>query len=158
MKQVILSVAIFFVALNGESQINVSHVSANYPSVTFASVKLPLPYQDRQTLQKANTSIPDSITIRVFRNTEGDVVKTLRYYTAVDVLPLHIRTKITRRFPDHAPTAIIEQHDKSGVKYIVNLTRGSQWLQTSVSSYGLVRILHRYHNSLKTLYEAYSSK
>lgn len=102
--------------------------------------------QTHSTLKKAPLSY-DSITIRVLKNTEGHVVKTLRYYTAVDVLPVHIQFRLTTRFPGYTPTAIIEQYDYNGVAYFINVAKANQWLQVHVSPKGRISKHGPYHNS-----------
>jgi hypothetical protein len=121
MKQIIFSVAVLIFALTGKAQ---THL---------AFTKAPLTY--------------DSITIRVLKTTEGEVVKTLRYYTAVDVLPVHIRARLTERFPEYIPTAITELYDFKGLAYIINVSKGNQWLQLHLSPNGRIRKHGPYYNS-----------
>lgn len=132
MKQIILLAAILISALTGKAQTH------------SAFTKVPLTY--------------DSITIRVLKNTEGEVVKTLRYYTAVDVLPVHIRARLTKRFPEYVPTAIIELYDFKGVAYIINVSKGNQWLQVHLSPNGRIRKHGPYYNSsFLAPYQGYTS-
>ena len=141
MKQIIFSVAIILTVLTTNAQNNLTHQYANSHVATWSLVK-------NQAYDNEKTSKPDSITMRVFRSTEGEIVRTLRYYTVVDVLPIHIQAKLSSRFSSYEPTAIIEQHDKAGLSYIINLVKGKEWLQVRLSSNGKTRVLHRYHNSL----------
>lgn len=132
MKEIIFSIAVLISSLAVNAQTH------------WAFRKAPLTY--------------DSITIRVLKNTEGQAVKTLRYYTAVDVLPVHIQARLSERFPGYVPTAITEQYDLAGVVYIINVTKGSQWVQVYVSSKG--RILKHgpcYNSSLNASYQEYTS-
>ena len=158
MKKVIFSAAILFCALTGDAQNDFSRQQARYEFATRTFTNASSSLNDKTPVSKVIADAPDSITMRVLRDTEGQVVKTLRYYTAIDILPLHIVSRLTKRFPDYTPTAIIENHDVTGVAYIINLSKGSEWLQAHVSSKGKISIHGRYHNSLwNSSYEGYTS-
>ena len=150
MKQIIFSVVTLLSAMFGKAQGNLTEQQARYEVSTWTFAKTSLPYDDKISTQNALVKSYDSITMRVLRNTEGQAVKTLRYYTAIEVLPLHIQTRLSKRFSDYLPTAIIEQYDITGVNYIINVSKGNRWMQVHISSKGRLRILGQYHNSLLT--------
>jgi hypothetical protein len=144
MKQIILSIAISFSAQLTVAQTGVGKQQANSEMEALAITKL----SSSESLPRPLVYGRDSVTIRTFRNTEGVVVKALRYYTAVELLPVHIHSRISKKFPDYVPTAVIEEHDGVGVGYVINLSKGNQWLQVHSTSSGRINIRHRYHNSL----------
>jgi hypothetical protein len=144
MKQIIYSIAISLSAQLAMAQTHAGKQQAGYETEALEISKLSL----RESLPTALVYGRDSVTIRMFRNTEGIIVKALRYYTAVDLLPVHIHSRISEKFPDYVPTAIIEEHDGIGVEYVINLSRGNQWLQVHSTSSGRIHIRHRYRNSL----------
>jgi hypothetical protein len=143
MKQIIFSAAISFTAIMGNAQTNSSGKAA-----IWALNDVPLANAVIQQVQMDPVLSPDSITIRVFKDTDGEVVKTFRYYTVVDLLPVHIRSRFAEKFPDYVPTAIIEQHEATGINYIINLSKGNRWLQVHSSSNGRTKVIHRYTTAL----------
>jgi hypothetical protein len=144
MKQIIFSIAISFSAQLTVAQTGAGKQLASSETEALTITKLSL----SESLPTAIVDGRDSVTIRMFRNTEGVVVKALRYYTAVDFLPVHIHSRLSKKFPDYVPTAIIEEHDGVGVGYVINLSKGNRWLQVHSTSNGRINIRHRYYNSL----------
>lgn len=145
MKQIIFSTAMSLVTLMAMSQNNlVAHQTSETSSRSFSKISIP----EIKSFEKVFASRPDTITIRVFSNSEGEVVKMLKYYSAADILPMHIRTRLSKRYAGYVPTAIIEENDAAGVAYIINIKKGDRWMQVNLSLNGRLSVVNRYKNAL----------
>ena len=62
----------------------------------------------------------NNITHRIIYDGEGNIVQSFRYYFQKD-LPLHVISKLNKKFPGQRISTVVEQTDKDGMSYDVTL-------------------------------------
>lgn len=85
----------------------------------------------------------NEILSKVTYDTDGNIVKTLRYYYE-DNLPLLVVSKVKNRFNDKKIFGVTEESSEDGTFYHIILEDEKHWINITSDSYGVIRVDNKY--------------
>lgn len=85
----------------------------------------------------------NEILSKVTYDTDGNIVRTLRYYYE-DNLPLLVVSKVKNKFNDKKIFGVTEQSSEEGTFYHIILEDDTHWINITADSYGSIRVDSKY--------------
>jgi hypothetical protein len=88
----------------------------------------------------------DEILSKVTYDTDGNIVKTLRYYSEQN-LPLLVLSKVKSKFHDKKIFGVTEESSEQGTFYHIVLEDQKHWYNITADSYGSITVDNRYNKA-----------
>ncbi|MGZ3847004.1 MAG: hypothetical protein ACXVLT_13450 [Flavisolibacter sp.] len=85
----------------------------------------------------------NEILSKVTYDTDGNIVRTLRYYYE-DNLPLLVVSKVKSKFNDKKIFGVTEQSSEEGTFYHIILEDDTHWINITADSYGSIKVDSKY--------------
>ena len=85
----------------------------------------------------------NEILSKVTYDTDGNIVRTLRYYYE-DNLPLLVVSKVKSKFNDKKIFGVTEESSEDGTFYHIVLEDEKHWINITADSYGTIRVDNKY--------------
>jgi len=85
----------------------------------------------------------NEILSKVTYDTDGNIVKTLRYYYEQN-LPLLVVSKVKSKFNDKKIFGVTEESSEEGTFYHIVLEDEKHWINITADSYGTIRVDNKY--------------
>ena len=85
----------------------------------------------------------NEILSKVTYDTDGNIVRTLRYYYE-DNLPLLVVSKVKSKFNDKKIFGVTEESSEDGTFYHIVLQDEKHWINITADSYGVIRVDNKY--------------
>lgn len=83
-----------------------------------------------------------NIACRVYYNSNGDILKTIKYYQAENLAPF-IRSKVNSKFKGKNISAVTDVTSESGHFYQIVLEDRKSWIYINVSEQGYMQVVKR---------------
>ena len=88
----------------------------------------------------------EGIISHIWYDSNGDVVKTRRYYTEKDLAPF-LKVKINQKYAGKSIYGVTEVSDKEGLFYVLMLQDDKKWYQVRCEAGGETTLLQKYKKS-----------
>ncbi|HEY6954161.1 MAG TPA: hypothetical protein VI385_02905 [Flavisolibacter sp.] len=85
----------------------------------------------------------NEILSKVTYDTDGNIVKTLRYYYQ-DNLPLLVLSKVKNKFNDKKIFGVTEESSEDGTFYHIILEDEKHWINITADNFGTIRVDNKY--------------
>ena len=85
----------------------------------------------------------NEILSKVTYDTDGNIVKTLRYYYE-DNLPLLVMSKVKSKFNDKKIFGVTEESSEDGTFYHIILEDETHWINITADNFGTIRVDNKY--------------
>ena len=79
---------------------------------------------------------------------EGNFIASVRYYTSVDLLPLHLVWKLQKKFPNKNIFGIIETNTETETYYYVKMEDDKVWVTVKCSPDGILAVVEKFNKQL----------
>lgn len=79
---------------------------------------------------------------RVYYNTNGDILQTMKYYSAENLAPF-IRSKVNSKYKDKTITSVTDVTNDSGHFYQIVLEDARSWIYLDVNEKGFMQVQKR---------------
>ena len=79
---------------------------------------------------------------------EGNFIASERYYSSVDMLPIHLAWALHKKFPDKTIFGITETNTEAETLYYVKLQDNKEWITVKGSSDGITQVIERFNKQL----------
>jgi hypothetical protein len=131
-KMIVLAAALFLVGATSFAADPNEKVRAAFEK-TFQNVK-DVAWQDLDDKYEASFKQND-ITNRVIYDQEGNVVKSIRYYSG-SILPIFIQSKLSKQFEGKSVFGVTEVTTDSELSYHIVLEDATNWIHVRSDAYG----------------------
>jgi hypothetical protein len=79
---------------------------------------------------------------------EGNFIASERYYTSVDMLPIHLAWVLHKKFPGKTVFGITETNTEAETLYYVKLQDNKEWITIKGSSDGITQAIEKFKKQL----------
>lgn len=83
------------------------------------------------------------ISTRAIYDADGNLLRTTRYYTEEN-LPIHILTKLKKRYSDKSVFGVTEISENEDVSYYISLQDEKNWYIVKSDSWGSIELTKKY--------------
>lgn len=85
----------------------------------------------------------DRISSRVTYDKQGNIVKTIRYYSQ-EQLPIIVLTKVKQKYPSKQIFGVVEESSAYETKYHITLEDETNWTMITADSNGYLKVDKKY--------------
>jgi hypothetical protein len=132
MKKLLLTVCVVITVLFANADVPTKKVLDAF-SASFSNVKNVSWYNVANGCEASFSS--NNIIYRIIYDSDGNVVQCFRYYFQKE-LPLHVTSKLYKKFPERHISAVVEQTDRDELSYDVTMEDEKTIVLVHVNSYG----------------------
>lgn len=86
------------------------------------------------------------ITTKAIYDTEGNLLRTTRYYSE-ETLPIHILTKLKKKYPDKSVFGVTEISENDDVSYYISLQDEKNWYIVKSDSWGSLELNKKFRKA-----------
>jgi hypothetical protein len=79
---------------------------------------------------------------------EGNFLASERYYTAVDMLPIHLAWALHKKFPNKTVFGITETNTEAETMYYIKMQDSKEWITIKGSGDGITQVIERFNKQL----------
>ena len=79
---------------------------------------------------------------------EGNFLASERYYTSVDMLPIHLAWVLHKKFPNKTVFGITETNTEAETMYYVKMQDSKEWITIKGSGDGITQVIERFNKQL----------
>jgi hypothetical protein len=76
---------------------------------------------------------------------DGNFIGSERYYTSLDLLPLHLTWELHKKFANKTIFGITETNSETETYYYIKLEDHKEWITVKGSSDGLVQVIEKFN-------------
>jgi hypothetical protein len=75
---------------------------------------------------------------------EGNFIESQRYYTDIDLLPLHLASDLNKKFKGKTVFGITEINNESEITYYIKMQDDKEWITVKGTASGIDRVVERF--------------
>ncbi len=85
-----------------------------------------------------------SVVTEIEYDHDGNFIESERYYTDLNLLPVHLKWDINKKYPDKKVFGITEVNSDAETSYYVKLEDNKEWLTVKGSAYGIDHVVEKF--------------